>query len=98
MIKQEELDALKSKSLSELREIARALGLDVRSGREKLVAKIVGATNFEEQGGEAIEEAVAVRRPRKRIQARAEFSTRQAADDEAIEPVEADVQNDTAEP
>ncbi|MBQ2796265.1 MAG: transcription termination factor Rho [Tidjanibacter sp.] len=86
MIKQEELDALKSKSLSELREIARALGLDVRSGREKLVAKIVGATNFEEQGGEAIEEAVAVRRPRKRIQARVEFSTRQTTDSEAIEP------------
>ncbi len=86
MIKQEELDALKSKSLSELREIARALGLDVRSGREKLVAKIVGATNFEEQGGEAIEEAVAVRRPRKRIQARVEFSTRQTTDSELVEP------------
>ena len=86
MIKQEELDALKSKSLSELREIARALGLDVRSGREKLVAKIVGATNFEEQGGEAIEEAVAVRRPRKRIQARVEFSTRQTTDSEVVEP------------
>ncbi|MBR1958467.1 MAG: transcription termination factor Rho [Tidjanibacter sp.] len=101
MIKQEELDALKSKSLSELREIARALGLDVRSGREKLVAKIVGATNFEEQGGEAIEEAVAVRRPRKRIQARVEFSTRQTTDSEAIEPttdVELGEQASSAEP
>ena len=101
MIKQEELDALKSKSLSELREIARALGLDVRSGREKLVAKIVGATNFEEQGGEAIEEAVAVRRPRKRIQARVEFSTRQTTDSEAIESttdVELGEQASSAEP
>ena len=101
MIKQEELDALKSKSLSELREIARALGLDVRSGREKLVAKIVGATNFEEQGEEAIEEAVAVRRPRKRIQARVEFSTRQTTDSEAIEPtieVELGEQASSAEP
>ena len=84
MNREEELDALKSKSLSELREIARALGLDVRSGREKLVAKIVGATNFEEQGEAAIEEAVVARRPRKRIQARVEFSTRQQGDDESV--------------
>ena len=84
MNREEELDALKSKSLSELREIARALGLDVRSGREKLVAKIVGATNFEEQGEAAIEEAVVARRPRKRIQAKVEFSTRLPGDDESV--------------
>ena len=84
MNREEELDALKSKSLSELREIARALGLDVRSGREKLVAKIVGATNFEEQGEAAIEEAVVARRPRKRIQTRVEFSTRLQGDDDSV--------------
>ena len=78
------MDALKSKSLSELREIARALGLDVRSGREKLVAKIVGATNFEEQGEAAIEEAVVARRPRKRIQAKVEFSTRLQGETESV--------------
>ncbi|MBQ5670592.1 MAG: transcription termination factor Rho [Tidjanibacter sp.] len=84
MNREEELDALKSKSLSELREIARALGLDVRSGREKLVAKIVGATNFEEQGEAAIEEAVVARRPRKRIQTKVEFSTRLQGDDDSV--------------
>ncbi len=89
MNREEELDALKSKSLSELREIARALGLDVRSGREKLVAKIVGATNFEEQGEAAIEEAVVARRPRKRIQAKVEFSTRlQSAEESETTPEE----------
>ena len=40
----QDMDTLMSKSLSELREIAHALGLDVRSGREKLVAKILDAT------------------------------------------------------
>ncbi len=95
MNREEELDALKSKSLSELREIARALGLDVRSGREKLVAKIVGATNFEEQGEAAIEEAVVARRPRKRIQARVEFSTRlQGGEEEVAAPEEQPAETD----
>ena len=71
----QDLDALKSKSLSELREIARALGLDVRSGREKLVAKIVGATAYDQEGEAIVDEMVATRRPRKRIQPRMEFST-----------------------
>ena len=86
MTREEEVDALKGKSLSELREIARALGLDVRSGREKLVAKIMGATHAEEQA-EAPTEEVA-RRPRKRIQAtKIEFSTRPKEDDEVVEEV-----------
>ena len=71
----QDLNALKSKSLSELREIARALGLDVRSGREKLVAKIVGATAYDQEGEAIVDEMVATRRPRKRIQPRMEFST-----------------------
>ncbi|MBQ1964143.1 MAG: transcription termination factor Rho, partial [Tidjanibacter sp.] len=72
----QDLEALKSKSLSELREIARALGLDIRSGREKLVAKIVGATTGE-QFGTTDQEAQPVRRPRQRIQSRvAAFSTK----------------------
>ena len=93
MTREEEIDALKSKSLSELREIARALGLDVRSGREKLVAKIMDATHTEE-GGAPAEEAVAVRRPRKRVQAtKIEFSTRTKGAEEAedVEGVEAHV-------
>ena len=72
----QDLEALKSKSLSELREIARALGLDIRSGREKLVAKIVGATTGEAYGT-TDQEAQPVRRPRQRIQSRvAAFSTK----------------------
>ena len=95
----QDLEALKSKSLSELREIARALGLDIRSGREKLVAKIVGATtnNTMDLGGE---EALPIRRPRRRIQPKAEHSARAAAAndnaaedaDEATEPVVAEVE------
>ena len=54
-----------SKSLSELREIARALGLDIRSGREKLVAKILDATRTEEPLNE--ESQMPQRRTRKRI-------------------------------
>ena len=79
----QDLEALKSKSLSELREIARALGLDIRSGREKLVAKIVGATSGEAYGsGE--QEAQPVRRPRQRIQSRvAAFSTKGFEGDES---------------
>ncbi len=79
----QDLEALKSKSLSELREIARALGLDIRSGREKLVAKIVGATSGEAYGsGE--QEAQPVRRPRQRIQSRvAAFSTKSFEGDES---------------
>ncbi|MBR4851253.1 MAG: transcription termination factor Rho [Tidjanibacter sp.] len=98
MTREEEIDALKSKSLSELREIARALGLDVRSGREKLVAKIMDATHTEE-GGAPAEEAVAVRRPRKRVQAtKIEFSTRTKGAEEAedVEGVEAPVAQEPA--
>ena len=95
----QDLEALKSKSLSELREIARALGLDIRSGREKLVAKIVGATTGEAYGT-TDQEAQPVRRPRQRIQSRvAAFSTKgfDAAEGEApaeepaaeVAPVEA---------
>ena len=95
MTREEEIDALKSKSLSELREIARALGLDVRSGREKLVAKIMDATHTEEDGAPA-EEVVAVRRPRKRVQAtKIEFSTRPKGAEEA-EDVEATVAQEPA--
>ena len=83
----QDLEALKSKSLSELREIARALGLDIRSGREKLVAKIVGATtnNSMDLGDE---EALPIRRPRRRIQPKAEYSARAAANDNAAEEAE----------
>ena len=66
------METLRSKSLSELREIARALGLDIRSGREKLVAKILDATR--EDGEDAELEA---RKPRRRIGTRKmEFTTR----------------------
>lgn len=59
----QDLEILKSKSLSELREIARALGLDIRAGREKLVNRIVEAasTPAEEQP------QVVTRRPRRRL-------------------------------
>ena len=65
------------KSLSELREIAHALGLDVRSGREKLVAKILDATRGGEESSEMGE--APARRTRKRIAPGAykvEFTTR----------------------
>ncbi len=81
----QDLDALKSKSLSELREIARALGVDIRSGREKLVAKIVEAT-----GGNTdidTESIVAARRQRTRIQPqRVEYlrPVRQEADSDSL--------------
>ena len=68
----QDMETLRSKSLSELREIARALGLDIRSGREKLVAKILDATR--EDGEDAELEA---RKPRRRIGTRKmEFTTR----------------------
>lgn len=59
----QDYDALRSKSLSELREIARALGLDIRSGREKLVAKIIDATSEDNEGTESTQK-------RRRITAR----------------------------
>ena len=61
----QDMDTLMSKSLSELREIARTLGLDIRSGREKLVAKILDATRTEEPLNE--ESQMPQRRTRKRI-------------------------------
>ena len=61
----QDMDTLMSKSLSELREIAHALGLDVRSGREKLVAKILDATRGGEEAAEAGE--APARRTRRRI-------------------------------
>ena len=47
----QDMDTLMGKSLSELREIARALGLDIRSGREKLVATtvVMSGTNDESE-------------------------------------------------
>ncbi len=85
----QDLEVLKSKSLSELREIARALGLDIRSGREKLVAKIVGATTNSTNDSEGEEDMVPVRRPRRRIQPKVEYSARAAANDNAAEGAEA---------
>ena len=74
----QDLDTLMSKSLSELREIARALGLDIRSGREKLVAKILDATRGDEGAQGVEDEDVAPRRTRKRIAVkRVEYTTRQ---------------------
>ena len=76
----QDMDTLMSKSLSELREIARALGLDIRSGREKLVAKILDATRPEgEFAGEAPQEGeLPQRRVRRRITAapKVAFTTR----------------------
>ena len=80
----QDMDTLMSKSLSELREIAHALGLDVRSGREKLVAKILDATRGGEEAAE-VGEAPA-RRTRRRIAPgtyKVEFTTRR---DENGEP------------
>ena len=72
------------KSLSELREIARALGLDIRSGREKLVAKIIDATRGSD-GSEASKEAP-LRRTRKRITEprKVEYNFRREESEEAI--------------
>ena len=80
----QDMDTLMSKSLSELREIAHALGLDVRSGREKLVAKILDATRGGEEAAEAGE--APARRTRRRIAPgtyKVEFTTRR---DENGEP------------
>ncbi len=78
------METLMSKSLSELREIARALGLDIRSGREKLVAKILDATRPEESAYND-EDAMPQRRQRRRITApKVAFTTRL---DENGEPV-----------
>ena len=80
----QDMDTLMSKSLSELREIAHALGLDVRSGREKLVAKILDATRGGEETAEAGE--APARRTRRRIAPgtyKVEFTTRR---DENGEP------------
>ena len=76
-----------SKSLSELREIARALGLDIRSGREKLVAKILDATRTEEPLND--ESQMPQRRTRKRITApQVAFTTRTEEGEEVAVPAE----------
>ena len=80
----QDMETLMGKSLSELREIAHALGLDVRSGREKLVAKILDATRGGEESAEAGE--APARRTRRRIAPgtyKVEFTTRR---DENGEP------------
>ena len=79
------MDTLMSKSLSELREIARALGLDIRSGREKLVAKILDATRPEEPIND--EAQMPQRRVRKRITApQVAFTTRTEEGEETAAP------------
>ena len=89
------METLRSKSLSELREIARALGLDIRSGRDKLVAKILDATRGDQElEAEGVEEPAAPRKTRKRITTarKVEYTTRQQSsdvEDEAVVPVEA---------
>lgn len=83
----QDLEALKSKSLSELREIARALGLDIRSGREKLVAKILDATQGDQQSVEAAEEVAVQRRTRKRITAtKVEYTPRRESNEVTEKP------------
>ena len=84
------------KSLSELREIARALGLDIRSGREKLVAKIIDATRGSE-GSEASEEAP-LRRTRKRITEprKVEYNFRREEGDSAVNTPESPEEPATA--
>ena len=84
----QDMDALMSKSLSELREIARALGLDIRSGREKLVAKIIDATRPQEEALND-ESQMPQRRVRKRITAQqVAFTTRTEEGEVAIAPTE----------
>ncbi|MBQ8271431.1 MAG: transcription termination factor Rho [Tidjanibacter sp.] len=88
----QDMDTLMGKSLSELREIARALGLDIRSGREKLVAKIIDATRTEDEVAaekgllEEGSEATPQRRTRKRITSprKVEFSIRHNESEEVI--------------
>ncbi len=97
----QDMDTLMSKSLSELREIARALGLDIRSGREKLVAKILDATRTEEPLNE--ESQMPQRRTRKRIAAtQVAFTTRtgESLEEEVTAPSEepATTNNSVAEP
>ena len=88
----QDLEALKSKSLSELREIARALGLDIRSGREKLVAKILDATQGDQQSVEAAEEVAVQRRTRKRIMAtKVEYTPRRESEEATSEPAPEEV-------
>ena len=91
------MDALMSKSLSELREIARALGLDIRSGREKLVAKILDATRPAEQLND--ESQMPQRRVRKRITTpQVAFTTRSEESEVATEPIEGEVVTEPIEP
>ena len=74
-----DMETLRGKSLSELREIARSLGLDIRSGREKLVAKILDATSGGDNGAAQPQESeTPARRPRKRISVaqKVEYTTR----------------------
>ena len=97
----QDMDTLMSKSLSELREIARALGLDIRSGREKLVAKILDATRTEEPLNE--EAQMPQRRTRKRIATpQVAFTTRMGEnlEEEATAPSEepATTNDSVAEP
>ena len=84
------------KSLSELREIARALGLDIRSGREKLVAKIIDATRGSEES-EASAEAPQ-RRTRKRITEprKVEYNFRREEGDSAVNTPESPEEPATA--
>ena len=92
----QDMDTLMGKSLSELREIARALGLDIRSGREKLVAKIIDATRGSEEG-EASAEAPQ-RRTRKRITEprKVEYNFRREEGDSAVNTPETPEEPTTA--
>ena len=92
----QDMDTLMGKSLSELREIARALGLDIRSGREKLVAKIIDATRGSEES-EASEEAPQ-RRTRKRITEprKVEYNFRREEGDSAVNTPESPEEPATA--
>ncbi|MBO5805346.1 MAG: transcription termination factor Rho [Tidjanibacter sp.] len=86
-----DMETLMGKSLSELREIARSLGLDIRSGREKLVAKILDASAGNENGARQPQESEApVRRPRKRMSVaqRVEYTTRATNADPISDEVE----------
>ncbi len=88
----QDMDTLMGKSLSELREIARALGLDIRSGREKLVAKIIDATRSEDEIAaekgllEDGAEGTTQRRTRRRITSprKVEFTVRHDESEEVV--------------
>ncbi len=90
----QDLEALKNKSLPELREIAKALGIDARLKRHTLLERIAGIAIPEEEGLQAENapskpEASASEKPRRGRRPRlAKVESATAQQDDAVEQVE----------